>query len=31
MSFNRLKYDTSEVKKYNIESTGPGNYLYDTP
>ena len=31
MSFNRLKYDNSNVKKYNQESTGPGNYLYDTP
>ena len=31
MSFNRLKYDNSEVKKYNLESTGPGNYLYNTP
>jgi len=31
MSFNRLKYDNCEVKKYNQESTGPGNYLYDTP
>jgi hypothetical protein len=31
MSFNRLKYDNCEVKKYNQESVGPGNYLYDTP
>ena len=31
MSFNRLKYDNCEVKKYNQESTGPGNYLYNTP
>jgi hypothetical protein len=31
MSFNRLKYDNCEVKKYNQESTGPGNYLYETP
>jgi hypothetical protein len=31
MSFNRLKYDNCEIKKYNQESTGPGNYLYDTP
>ena len=31
MSFNRLKYDNCEVKKYNQESTGSGNYLYDTP
>ena len=31
MSFNRLKYDNCEVKKYNQESLGPGNYLYDTP
>ena len=31
MSFNRLKYDNCEVKKYNQESTGPGNYLCDTP
>jgi len=31
MSFNRLKYDNCEIKKYNQESTGPGNYLYNTP
>ena len=31
MSFNRLKYDSKETKKYNSESIGPGNYLYDTP
>ena len=31
MSFNRLKYDNCEVKQYNKETTGPGNYLYDTP
>ena len=31
MSFNRLKYDTCEIKKYNQETSGPGNYLYDTP
>jgi hypothetical protein len=31
MSFNRLKYDNCEIKKYNQQSTGPGNYLYDTP
>ena len=31
MSFNRLKYDSCETKKYNQESTGPGNYLYNTP
>lgn len=31
MSFNRLKYDNCEIKKYNQESTGPGNYLCDTP
>lgn len=31
MSFNRLKYDNCEVKKYNQESSGPGNYLYNTP
>jgi hypothetical protein len=31
MSFNRLKYDNCEIKKYNKETTGPGNYLYDTP
>jgi hypothetical protein len=31
MSFNRLKYDNCETKKYNQESTGPGSYLYDTP
>ena len=31
MSFNRLAYDTCEVEKYNQETTGPGNYLYDTP
>ena len=31
MSFNRLKYDNCEIKKYNQESLGPGNYLYDTP
>ncbi len=31
MSFNRLKYDNSEMKKYNQISSGPGNYLYDTP
>jgi hypothetical protein len=31
MSFNRLKYDNCEIKKYNQETTGPGNYLYDTP
>jgi len=31
MSFNILKYDNCEVKKYNQQSTGPGNYLYDTP
>ena len=31
MSFNRLKYDNCEVKKYNQESTGPGDYLYNTP
>jgi hypothetical protein len=31
MSFNRLKYDTCEIKQYNKESTGPGNYLYETP
>jgi hypothetical protein len=31
MSFNRLKYDNCEMKRYNKETTGPGNYLYDTP
>lgn len=31
MSFNRLKYDNCEVKNYNEQSTGPGNYLYNTP
>jgi hypothetical protein len=31
MSFNRLKYDNCEVKKYNQETTGTGNYLYNTP
>lgn len=31
MSFNRLKYDSCEYKKQNQESTGPGNYLYNTP
>jgi hypothetical protein len=31
MSFNRLKYDNCSVKKYNQQSTGPGNYQYDTP
>lgn len=31
MSFNRLKYDTCETKKYNKETTGPGNYMYQTP
>jgi hypothetical protein len=31
MSFNRLKYDNCETKKYNQESVGVGNYLYDTP
>jgi len=31
MSFNRLKYDSCEVKKYNEQSTGPGNYMNDTP
>ena len=31
MSFNRLKYDNCEMKKHNEESTGPGNYLYQTP
>jgi hypothetical protein len=31
MSFNRLKYDNCEVKKYNEESTGPGDYMTGTP
>jgi len=31
MSFNRLKYDNCEMKKYNKETIGPGNYLYNTP
>ena len=31
MSFNRSKYDNVEIKKYNEQSTGPGNYLYNTP
>ena len=31
MSFNRLKYDNSQIVQYNKETTGPGNYLYDTP
>jgi hypothetical protein len=31
MSFNRLKYDNCEIKQYNKETTGPGNYLYETP
>jgi hypothetical protein len=31
MSFNRLKYDLCEIKKYNQETTGPGNYIYDPP
>lgn len=31
MSFNRLKYDECETKKYNKETSGPGNYMYNTP
>jgi len=31
MSFNRLKYDNCELKAYNKETLGPGNYLYNTP
>lgn len=31
MSFNRLKYDNCETKKYNQESSGPGEYMYNTP
>ena len=31
MSFNRLKYDNCEMKKYNQETVGTGNYLFDTP
>lgn len=31
MSFNRLKYDNCETKKYNQEMVGTGNYLLDTP
>ena len=31
MSFNRLKYDDCETKKYNKESSGPGDYMYNTP
>ena len=31
MSFNRLKYDNCEVKEYNKQTTGPGNYLYNSP
>lgn len=31
MSFNRLKYDNCETKLYNQESTGPGNYMIETP
>lgn len=31
MSFSRLKYDECETKKYNEETSGPGNYMVDTP
>ncbi len=31
MSFNRLKYDSCNVKKYNEETSGAGSYRYDTP
>lgn len=31
MSFNRLKYDECETKKYNKETSGPGDYMYNTP
>ena len=31
MSFNRLKYDNCETKKYNKETSGPGNYMTETP
>jgi len=31
MSFNRSKYDNVQIKKYDEQSTGPGNYLYNTP
>jgi len=31
MSFNRLKYDSCNLKKNNEESIGPGNYMIDTP
>ena len=31
MSFNRLKYDSCEIKKYNQESQGPGEYYSNTP
>lgn len=31
MSFNRLMYDYCEGKKSLLESTGPGNYMNNTP
>ena len=31
MSFNRLKYDICEQKKYVKESVGPGKYVLDQP
>ena len=31
MSFNRLKYDECETKRYNEETSGPGSYMYNTP
>ena len=31
MSFNRLKYDSCEYKKYSEESSGPGKYYYSAP
>jgi hypothetical protein len=31
MSFNRLKYDNCEIKKYNQETTSAGSYYYDAP
>jgi hypothetical protein len=31
MSFNRLKYDSCQLKKRNEESGGPGMYMIETP
>jgi hypothetical protein len=31
MSFNRLKYDSCQLKKQNDESSGPGMYMIETP